>query len=88
MANCGDGIAQIVALVPCSESGWRAIFDEGGPVTEPVACWLLVDHDGERHVHPAVAMAGLVQDATLAANYVGVVAPGDHAETLYQTLKG
>ena len=78
MAKCGEGIAKILQIVPCDQSGFRAAFIVDEKVeTTPVACWLLVDHDGDVHIHPAVAMGDEVTDATLAGNYGGVVSPGE-----------
>lgn len=78
--NCGDGPVKILQMTSC-DSGWRAVFapapGSDAAYTEPVACWLLVEHDGETHVHPACALGADVCDATLAANYLGVIAPGD-----------
>lgn len=75
-------------MTACLDSGWRAVFAEptgapGSYTTEPVACWLLVRHDnGDRHVHPAVVMGTIIEDATFADNYLGVVAPGQEPKTL------
>jgi hypothetical protein len=74
--SCGDVEGKVFSVTPCA-GGWRAIFRKGEGVTfraELVVCWLLVQHGNDvPHLHPAVPMGSVVEDATLADNYVGVV---------------
>lgn len=84
MARCGQGAVRVIQIASCDVADWRAVFllEDGALGTEPVACWLLVDHDGDQHLHPAVPMGVEVCDATYAGNYLGVVPPGVDPATL------
>lgn len=64
------------------QPGWLALFarvdDEfADPVEEPIACWLLIARGEEPAVHPICALGGEMCDATLAGNFIGVIAPHD-----------
>ena len=89
MAICGEGPIRVLSVTSCPE-GWEAVFtsiENGADLdTEPVACWLLVEHGAATHVHPAVAFPDGVSDATCAANYLGVISPeGDPEDLLAPT---
>jgi len=88
MSKCGEGVVRVVQIASCLEAGWRAVFalEDGGVEAEPVACWLLVDHGGDVHVHPACAMGAEVGDATRAGNYCGVVSPSSAPEDLLEAV--
>ena len=77
MAKCGEGTAEILQVVACDRAFQAAFLVNDEIETVPVACWFLVDHDGDRHLHPAVVMGDEVGDATLAGNYLGVISPGE-----------
>jgi hypothetical protein len=72
-------------LIAC-QPGWVAVFgalDGSGWYTEPVACWLAVHAPHQEvTVHPICALGGDVCDATLAANYIGVLGPGGDPKLL------
>lgn len=92
MSKCGDGAVHVLQMVACTDARWCAVFadplSKSGYRTEPVACWLLVEHsDGERHVHPAVSLATAVSDATLVDDYVGVAGPGVDPAVLVKALQ-
>jgi hypothetical protein len=75
VVDCGQKPSRIIQILSC-EPGWRATFRVNKDVhSAPIVCWLLVDHDGDRHIHPAALMAGQITDVTLAGNYLGVVEP-------------
>ncbi len=67
-------------MTPC-QPGWRAVFQDQtvsvGVRGEPIACWVLVSHGEDVHVHPFVAMGTVLEDATLAIEYICVAAPDD-----------
>jgi hypothetical protein len=90
MSKCGDGTVRVLQMTACPDAGWRAVFADETSATgyfvEPVACWLLVDHGGESHVHPATALATVVGDATEAANYLGVISPIAEPEELIAAI--
>lgn len=72
------------------QPGWFAVFNDvngSGFSTEPIACWLLVAASGNTEVRPICALGGDVCDATLAANYIGVVGPGIKPETLVEAAR-
>lgn len=79
---------RILQITSCVEPGWRVVFEmEDGVIeTEPVACWLLVEVDGEQHVHPAAALGSDIADAACVENYLGVVSPGTDPEMLLQAI--
>jgi hypothetical protein len=81
-------VNRILQITSCTEAGWRAVFEteDGAVATEPVACWLLVDVDGEQHVHPAAALGSDIADAACVKNYLGVVPPGTDPEVLLQAV--
>lgn len=81
-------MSRILQITSCTEAGWRAVFEmeDGTITTEPVACWLLVDVDGEQHVHPAAALGSDIADAACVENYLGVIAPGAGPEVLLQAV--
>lgn len=92
MSKCGDGPIRVTQMTACPDIGWRVVFvDTGmgrGPYyTLPVACWLLVMHGDEEHIHPAVALATAVSDATLVEGYVGVASPGENPMDLVEAYK-
>jgi hypothetical protein len=87
MGKCGEGAVRVVQIATCLEAGWQAVFGIDGTVeTEPVACWLLVDHGGDQHVHPACAMGVEVGDATRAGNYLGIIPPGGDPKLLLEPV--
>jgi hypothetical protein len=81
-------VNRILQITSCVEPGWRVVFEmeDGAIETEPVACWLLVEADGEQHVHPAAALGSDIADAACVANYLGVVSPGTDPEMLLQAI--
>jgi len=87
MSKCGDGHVRVLQMIACPDPGWRAVFaddSKAGYFIEPVACWLLVEHQSthgtETHVHPAAPLGTVVSDATEAQNYLGVISPKDNPE--------
>lgn len=91
MSKCGVGPVHVVQMTPCTDVQWRAVFADPstpkGYYVEPVACWLLVEHDGEHHVHPACAIATVVSDATRIDSYLGVASPGSDADLVFKAFK-
>lgn len=85
MSHCGDGSVRVVQMTAC-QVGWQAVFrtpkeefDHGAhsAFVVPIACWLLVEHDGEMHVHPTAMLGDAVRDVTEAENYLGIISPGE-----------
>lgn len=78
-----------MSYMTACQPGWLAVFADAnstdGFSTEPIACWLLESKDGEPTVKPICAMGRDMCDATVAANYVGVAAPGVKPETVFKT---
>lgn len=71
------------------QPGWAAVFqkpDEAGYVTEPIACWMLGDEEDD-DVRPICALGGSMSDATQAANFLGVLAPGVNPDHWYRTIR-
>lgn len=80
MSKCGDGPTKVLGMTACPDPSWRGVFSpvtqDGELWTAPVVVWLLVEHDQDVHLHPAVALDYEVRDATTIGNYLGIVAPG------------
>ena len=92
MAKCGDGAVKVLQVAGCADPGWRAVFEgvsgKRGKsyTTESIAAWLLVDHGGHVHLHPACPMGSQIEDATTADNFLGVAAPDEDVEKLVRML--
>jgi len=73
-------------LIAC-QPGWVAVFhqvDGDGYTTEPIACWMATIVNTIEEVHPVCALGGDVCDATIAANYLGVLGPGGDPKKLVE----